>query len=92
MVEKMNITGYNMFMNFSIHIDDKTAAELDQLSKKTGRKRNSLIREAIEKLLQSDKKSHWPKEVLELAGAAKDLPPFESYRKEFPPEDKDPFA
>lgn len=86
-----DITGYNMFMNFSIHLDDKAVEDLDRLSRKTGRKRNALIRQAVELLLDSTRKKEWPRQVFALAGAVKDLVPFESYREELPPPDEDPF-
>lgn len=82
---------YTNIMNFSIHIDDETARALNRLAKETGKKRNSLIREAIFQYLQTKRGCRWPKEVLELIGSAKDLPPFEGHRKGLLPPIKDPF-
>ncbi len=81
---------YTNIMNFSIHIDEETAVRLEKLARETGKKRNALIREAINRLLQTETRKKWPKAVLELAGSAKDLVPFESFRKELPPLDEDP--
>ena len=78
-------------MNFSIHIDDQLLRELTGLVKKSGKTRNALIKEAIAKLVTSQKKKHWPREAVELFGASRDLKPFESYRAECSFSSDDPF-
>jgi predicted transcriptional regulator len=70
-------------MNFNIHLDEKTAEELDRTATSLGETRNGLIRRAVREWL--DKKtlasSGWPPAILEWQGVP-DAPRFESYRDE----------
>ena len=77
-------------MNFSIHIDDTLAGDLEGLVKKSKTTRNALINQALRSYLEDRRRSKWPKAVLELAGAAKDLEPFERSRRELAPLSEDP--
>ena len=79
-------------MNFSIHVDDTLIPPLEGLAKKTKKTRNSLINEAIRHFLEGHRRSKWPQAVLELAGAAKNLSPFESSRSKLKKPPEDPFA
>lgn len=79
-------------MNFSIHIDTGLAEDLATAVKKSGKKRNALINEALREFLRRKAPRNWPKEVSSLAGAVKDLKPFEEYRRELGPADEDPLA
>lgn len=40
------------------------------------------VESELSSLKKASKKSHWPKEIFDPVEGAKDLPPFESYRKE----------
>lgn len=79
-------------MNFSIHIDQPTARDLENLVKKTKKTRNALINEALRTFLETQRRSQWPRKVKELAGAAKDLLPFEDLRNELLIPPADPLA
>ncbi len=79
-------------MSFSIHLDNNSIEQLLRLAKKTGKTRNALIREAVERLLHDEACVAWPKAVEQLAGAMPDLTPFEANRAELLPLKDDPFA
>lgn len=79
-------------MNFSIHIDSQLAEGLASAVKKSGKTRNALINEALRDFLRLRTQMKWPKEVASLAGAAKDLEPFEARRNELGLLRDDPFA
>lgn len=67
-------------MNFSIHLDDRLAAELKREAKRLSRTRNALVTEAIRTWLELRKPSAWPKELLDYEGC-RELEPFEARRK-----------
>jgi hypothetical protein len=73
-------------MNFNVHLDDRTAGELDRAAKEFGETRSGLIRKALREWL--DKRTlgspGWPPLILEWQGVP-DMPPFESYRGELLP-------
>jgi len=71
-------------MTFSVHIDQETADTLARLAKKTGRKRNALIREAIRSWVERERRSEWPEAVLQFRGVPS-ITTFESYRHELKP-------
>lgn len=78
-------------MNFSIHIDDKTAKTLKKMAKEKGETRNALISEALHQYVAGQSRSEWPEKARQFAGALKDMPRFEDYRKELLPPKEDPF-
>jgi predicted transcriptional regulator len=65
-------------LNFNIYLDKRTVDRLNRLAKARGVKRNALIREAVEALLESQASRGWPAAVLEHEGVA--VAPFESTR------------
>lgn len=79
-------------MNFSIHIDDSMARKLESLAKKSRKTRNALINEALRHFLEHNRRSKWPQAVIELAGSAKDLEPFEKFRSDLTQVPEDPLA
>ncbi|GAB4357981.1 MAG: hypothetical protein OHK0021_02270 [Bryobacter sp.] len=79
-------------MNFSVQMPDEMVKRLDRLAKETGKSRNALVREAVDAFMQGKQKKEWPPEMLALLDdrkalrkAAKDIPPFESHRKDLLP-------
>lgn len=66
-------------MNFSIYLDPDISKELEVECKKTGKKRNAIIRGALRKYLK--KSSSWPKSVQNFTPDP-DATRFESYREE----------
>lgn len=47
-------------MNFNIHIDDELGQKLENICQLTGKKRNTLIREALEAWLLQYPMQEWP--------------------------------
>lgn len=68
-------------MNFHVYLDDKLGQEVQMLCQTTRKKRNAIIREALQMYIQAQKKAAWPNSILSFKGISK-FPPFESYRKE----------
>ncbi len=54
-------------MNFNIYINNNLAKELDVLVTRTNKTRNKLIQEAIEKFIDTNRKT-WPDAILEFQG------------------------
>ena len=79
----------NMFVNFSIHLDDHTSSALKKVAAKQGRTRNSIIAEAVRRWLAQADRTQWPKELLEWQGDPA-LPPFESHRSRRSPKPRFP--
>ncbi|MGB7416467.1 MAG: ribbon-helix-helix domain-containing protein [Thermosynechococcaceae cyanobacterium] len=74
-------------MNFNVYVEDNLANRLDRLAKRQGKKRNAIIREALEDWTIKHLPATWPDEVLEYTGS-QDSIVFESYRDELlPPKD-----
>ncbi|MEW5741148.1 MAG: ribbon-helix-helix domain-containing protein [Myxococcota bacterium] len=67
-------------MNFSVHLDEQTAAALKREARRLSRTRNSLVAEAIRAWLERVQPTAWPKELLDFEGC-KDLEPFEDRRR-----------
>ncbi|MDO8953939.1 MAG: CopG family transcriptional regulator [Gammaproteobacteria bacterium] len=76
-------------MHFNIYLDEQLGSQLTSWAKQQGVTRNSMIREAIKKLLESNA-NKWPDEILEFQGIA-DFPAFEESRKDFLDPREDPF-
>lgn len=75
-------------MNFSVHMDEKTAAELAELARETGKTRNALLVQAVREFVSRRRPKKWPEAVLEHLRSVDeplDLPPFESWRAELVP-------
>jgi hypothetical protein len=66
-------------MNFSIHLDDSTAALLKREASRRNRTRNAAITEAVKQWLKRSHLSEWPAELLDFKGTPK-LKPFEQDR------------
>ena len=66
-------------MNFSIHIDDETAARLKREAARKKRTRNALITEAVKQWLERAQRSEWPEELQDFEGTPT-LEPFEKAR------------
>ncbi len=79
-------------MNFSIHLEDSLVEVLNAMAQREGRPRNALIREAIAEFVARKGRTHWPREVEQLAGAAPELEPFESHRCELGAAREDPLG
>lgn len=77
-------------MHFNIYVDDQVGAQLNKLAKKSGKTRNSLIREAIEEWITQQINPKWSDIVLDFNGL-KDFPAFETYRKDLNEPKEDPF-
>lgn len=69
-------------MSFHVYLEPDLQAKLDSLCKKTGQKRNTLVREAVRQLVERNLDSTWPDAVFAFR-ADPALVPFESARKEF---------
>lgn len=76
-------------MNINIYIEDSLAKELNISSKKTGKPRNAIVREAIKEWIKHHQKKSWPETVLKFKGVP-DIPSFESTRDELSPPSEDP--
>ncbi len=79
-------------MNFNIYIEDELGQKLENICQLTGKKRNTLIREAILSWLSQYPIPQWPESIQNFEGEP-DIIPFESYRTELlPPTDDDLFS
>jgi predicted transcriptional regulator len=77
-------------VNFNVYLDDELVRRLDALSKRTGIRRNALIREAVGNLVRR-RKTTWPDIILEWKGEP-DAVPFEDARSELAEPADDPFG
>ncbi|MGK7938782.1 MAG: ribbon-helix-helix domain-containing protein [Crocosphaera sp.] len=68
-------------MNFNVYIEDELGEKLQQVCRVTGKKRNAVIREALESWLSQNHLSTWSKLIDNFEGDKK-IVPFESYRSE----------
>lgn len=71
-------------MNFNVYIEDSLAERLDRLSQQQGKKRNTIIREALEAWIAQFSPTTWPDEILTYTGT-QDPIIFESYRSDLLP-------
>lgn len=78
-------------MHFNVYIDDQIGLELKKFTKKSGKKRNAIIREALAEWLHHHVNKEWPPEFFAFTGIS-DAIPFEAYRKQLTPPKEDPFA
>jgi hypothetical protein len=65
-------------VNFNVYVSDELARRLAALAKRSGTKRNTLIRKALESWV-SRAGTTWPEVVLEWSGEPSAVP-FESFR------------
>lgn len=77
-------------MNFSIYISDEMEKKLDSVASNFGKKRNAVIREALEEWIARHDNSGWPKSVLDYKGTQNSID-FESYRNEMKEPEGDVF-
>lgn len=68
-------------MNFHVYLDDKLSQEVQMLCQTNHKKRNAIIREALQMYIQARKKAVWSDSILSFEGISK-FPSFESYRNE----------
>ena len=68
-------------MNFNIYVEDSLGEKLEELCQITGKKRNSIIREALEAWIAKHAMSSWSDSILKYEGREVDIE-FESYREE----------
>lgn len=68
-------------MNFNIYIDDEIGQKLENICQLTGKKRNTLIREALEAWLSQHPIPQWTPSIQEWSGDPEGIP-FESHRDE----------
>jgi predicted transcriptional regulator len=77
-------------VNFNVYLDKSTVDRLDRLAKARGVKRNTLIREAVDRLLAHETRAGWPAAVLAHEGVAG--PAFEAARSKLRAPRGDPLA
>ncbi|AFZ52855.1 CopG family transcriptional regulator [Cyanobacterium aponinum UTEX 3222] len=79
-------------MNFNIYLEDELANDLIVIAKKSGKTRNSLVREAIHEYVNKQHHLQWSEKILNFNGVDDGIE-FESYRDELlSPNDKGIFA
>lgn len=71
-------------MNFNVYVEDQLAERLDLRTKQQGKKRNTIIREALEAWTTLNLPAAWPDDVLTYTGSTDGIV-FESYRPELSP-------
>lgn len=69
-------------MSFHVYIEPELESKLDSLCKKTGEKRNAIVRKALREYVESQLNSEWPENLFDFK-PDKSLPRFEEYRREF---------
>ena len=55
-------------MNFNIYLNNNLAKQLDSLIKRTKKKRNTIIQEAIAAFAQQDQSKQWPTSIQSFHG------------------------
>lgn len=78
-------------MHFNVYLDDQIGTALNKAVKKSGKKRNALIREALAEWLHRHLQTEWPREVLEFQGIKEGID-FEKYREHVTKPKDDPFS
>ncbi len=68
-------------MNFNIYLEDELERELQNIVRLTGKSRNALIKEAIQRMISEHHKSQWSQKILDFQGLEDGIN-FESYRNE----------
>lgn len=68
-------------MNFNLYLDKELSDRLSDLCEKTHKRRNMVIREALEFYLAQHQKQVWPSSILDFKGI-KEAFSFEAYRRD----------
>lgn len=74
-------------MNINIYIEDHLAKQLSYYAQKFHKKRNSIIREALNEWLQHRINKTWPESVMEFEGI-EDFPDIKELREDIIEHDK----
>jgi hypothetical protein len=71
-------------MHFNLYVNDDLIDEMKVVMKKTGKKRNTIIVEAIKEYLEKRAKKGWSKKIMEFNGieGLEDWEGFEADRKD----------
>ncbi len=69
-------------MSFHVYIEPELESKLESLCKKTGEKRNSVVRKALREYVESQLAVEWPEAVFQFI-PVKSLPRFEANRDHF---------
>ena len=78
-------------MSFHVYLEPELQYRLDALCSKTGRKRNTLVREALREFLEKRIEKSWPAVVFDFKSDPA-LPRFESMRSDLLPDRENVFA
>ena len=76
-------------MTFSIYLDDKLTAKLNQTAKRAGQTRNAIIRRALAEWLGQHRAGEWPEVIASFKGI-RNAARFETDRKNLKPP-REPF-
>ena len=77
------LSHYATRMNINIYLEDELALLLTNYAKKTHKKKNTIIREAIRNWLQTREPKQWPSSILEFTGI-KEFPDINELRQDLP--------
>jgi len=77
-------------MSFHVYLEPELELKIEILTKQTGRKRNSLVREALREYLEKHLQKAWPAAVFDFKPEPR-LARFESLRSGLPPDREDIF-
>lgn len=70
-------------MNFNVYVEDRLAQEIERFAQEQGKKRNAIVREALELWIAQHKTVSWPEVVLNYEGEEdSEGITFEAYRDE----------
>lgn len=78
-------------MSFHVYVEPDLERKIEDLCKKTGRKRNAIVREALKEFVEKHSSQSWPESVFDFKPSSK-LTRFESLRVDFSQEREDIFA
>ncbi len=72
-------------MSFHVYVEPELERKIEDLCKKTGRKRNAIVREALKEFVEKHSTQAWPDAVFDFKPNSK-LARFESFRGDLLPE------
>lgn len=75
-------------MNFNIYLEDELGRKLDNICQLSGKKRNTIIREALETWIQQYSMPDWPESIKTFQGEPESIR-FESHRAELKEPDEE---
>lgn len=78
-------------MSFHVYVEPDLERKIEDLCKKTGRKRNAIVREALKEFVEKHSSESWPESVFDFKPSSK-LTRFESLRADFLAEREEVFA